>query len=450
VLEMLSASALGPTREGPESEGRAMPDNMDDGLPTPAEDLAGEQLPLVEAETVLTRPPSRRKRLVQLSLVLVAGIVALVTFRSALFPQRALPQPTPTFGLQVLSSALLIQSNLTYGTVTVNGRRHQEAPPFFVPLTGETYDLTLAAPPFRPVACQVTLPSPPAPGTPVTFFRVDHCIVARYATGLGLKGLHGVSADPAALITITVTDADLPADQAAQVTTLLAQSLATEQTTTVPTGEYIAASASPDGVITSQRASEPLQASAFLAPSMASRPSPFCGKLLCPLSLNPYFLPPDTAIPTSPELAVAVPLGLRWRFTNTAGKVIADVSFPVTSAIVLFLAPDAKAGWQISQQEIVPGFATIHDQQSASLCLIGNFLLQQRQPTASVGLLHDHGVAGCELSLQQPDPAQPQTLLDLGNVIWRFGVLLAAGDKAHALLPDLPIASAEAIAAVGG
>ena len=36
-----------------------------------------------------------------------------------------------------------------------------------------------------------------------------------------------------------------------------------------------------------------------------------------------------------------------------------------------------------------------------------------------------------------------------GKLLWRFGVLLAGDDSSHALLPSLPLAPAEEIAAVG-
>ena len=35
-----------------------------------------------------------------------------------------------------------------------------------------------------------------------------------------------------------------------------------------------------------------------------------------------------------------------------------------------------------------------------------------------------------------------------GKLLWRFGVLLAGDDAAHTLLPNLPLAPAEEIAAV--
>jgi hypothetical protein len=130
-----------------------------------------------------------------------------------------------------------------------------------------------------------------------------------------------------------------------------------------------------------------------------------------------------------------------------------EVSFPAGSLIEVFLSYDAKQGWQMAQQASVPVFGSIADQLSMTFCSEGSFLLylQLGQPANSnPNTLTDQGIVGCAMSLQPTDSKQPKNPVDLGHFVWRFGVLLAADDKAQALAPDLPMASPEEIAAVGG
>jgi hypothetical protein len=107
----------------------------------------------------------------------------------------------------------------------------------------------------------------------------------------------------------------------------------------------------------------------------------------------------------------------------------------------------------MAQQASVPVFGSIADQLPTTFCSEGSLLLDLHlgQPANSnPNILQDQGIVGCAMSLQQTDSNQPQNTADLGHFVWRFGVLLAADDRAHALAPDLPLASPEEIAAVGG
>jgi hypothetical protein len=432
-----------------------MPDSPDDVPPSPSADATEGPLPLVELETLLSRPPSHRKHLVYLSLVLVLVVVAVVTLHSALLPQRPLPAATPTLDVALLSPAVLVQSNVTYGTITLNGHKQAVSPPLVAALQGQTYDLTLTAPPFRPISCHVISPPPPSAGAPPAFTQQGHCSVLRYGatTKPGIISLHGVFADPTLVIGVDATAADLPPDQQDQVTSLLTQTLTTQPSTSVPPGEFIATGVAPDGTITSTRASESLEATAFLAPSTAFLPRfSFCGTLICPRELSPYLYSSFAAFPTNSLWAVQVPIGLRWQFHDAAGHVVSEVSFPPGSGITLFLSYNTQPGWQVAQHDFVPGSDAPAAQLTTTLCSEGMLYqyLEPKQPAKSfLSILHDQGMAGCEFILQQNVPNQSQNV-DLGHLVWRFGVLLAADDQAHALYPDLPIASPEAIAAVGG
>ena len=435
-----------------------MPDHSDDTPPAASADPSEEHLPLVELETLPARPPSRRKRLAQISLVLVVAVVALVAFHGVLFPHHPLSQPTPALHLPgTISPALLIQSDVTYGTVTINGHKQSVSPPLVTALQGQTYDLTLTAPPFRPVSCHVISPPPPASGALPAISQQGHCRVARHGStaNLPIIHLHDIFAYPSLIIEIDVTAADLSPEQQRQVMTLLTTpALTTQQEISVPPGEFIATNVTPDGTITSTRTSEPLEARAFLAPSTSFFPQEtFCRAITCPVGLSPDMSSSTSAFPTSPLWAVGVPMGLSWQFTRASGDMAAEVSFPAGSLIEVFLSYDAKQGWQMAQQTLVPGYGSIADQLPTTFCSEGSYLLylQLGQPARSYpNILNDQVIVGCAMSLEQIDSNQPQNTTDLGHFVWRFGVLLAADDKAHALAPDLPMASSEEIAAVGG
>src|ERR1051326_6050162 len=96
------------------------PEQTDDALQS---DLEPPQQP---------RPPSRRKRVAQISLLLVALVAVAVVARGALAPARppvAVDTPMPTTPPSPATTLLL--SNVTFGTVTINGQQQQTTTPLF-------------------------------------------------------------------------------------------------------------------------------------------------------------------------------------------------------------------------------------------------------------------------------------------------------------------------------
>ena len=91
----------------------------DKPAPAGAEAQPGDDLPLMELETILNRPPSPRKRLAQIGVVLVAAVVLIMFWGRVLPGKPAVPakMPEPT----AAPLALLIESTVNFGTLTING-----------------------------------------------------------------------------------------------------------------------------------------------------------------------------------------------------------------------------------------------------------------------------------------------------------------------------------------
>lgn len=213
----------------------------------------------------------------------------------------------------------------------------------------------------------------------------------------------------------------------------------------MPAGAAVVTQLAPDGPISSQQATEPLQATALLVPAAPSS-NQFgvsCFGVICIDSFGESGTNPFSS---SHLWQISSFVALRWRITTAAGAVVSEVTFPVSEQILLSLTYDAATGWQIAPQ---PSGQRLIDQLARIACGTGAEMLQVQQARYlsgegwNVGILHQQGLAGCALSLEQNN-------VDQGHFIWRFGVLLAADALAHSTLPMLPIASPDDLAAVGG
>ena len=399
----------------------------DEPLPTPPGQDDQEGLPLVDLDTLLTRPPSRRKRVVQISLLLAALVVVVVEFGHDALPK---PHPGPPVHLQPtpLPRALSILSNVNYGTLTINGQPQPSLLPLVVTLRGQPpYTITLEAPPFRPLSC----PFPPPSSLPPENFTP--CLTGSEFT---------LEQQNVTTLQMLFTPADLPLDQQQQITALIPQTVTAQQTITAPAQSFIVTGLPPDGTITTERLSEPLSASVFLVPiRQDSQAGPFCQGFICTDAGG--FLPNRS--PPSQFWEVTTWVALRWRFTSANGQLVSDVTFPVPTTLTLFLSYVPATGWQVELLSSVQ----LSQHLTQLVCTTGMQMLagELAGPLGNQGwdltVLHDQGVQGCELEAAQQGS-------DEGQFVWRFGVLLAADAQAHSILPLLPIASSAEVAAVGG
>ncbi len=392
---------------------------------------------LPQSNLELGRPglPSRRKRVIQISLVVVALVTLLVTLRGVILPPRPTTQALPPLP----PPATLVMSNISFGTVTINGQRQRDTLPLILIEQETTYTITINAPPFQTKSCTFSFRN----GTPQPLTSSHPgCFVGSISGGPEMT-LNGVTRDPTTTVTIEFTAADLPSDQQQQINTLLLHSITARQSTTVPSGSYIATGLDAASNISSQRTSAPVRATAMLVPNANFEQGAFaCAGLTCQVHFNPDELAPRAGM----QWDINVPVALRWRFTASDGSLRGDVLFPAADIIPVTLVYADATGWSLSPQtpfetDIAAGAFTGLD------CSTGSRILQQRLQGMNPDITMypaSKGIGGCQIILAaNQNPTQ-------GSFLCRFGVLLAGDSAAHTLLPALPIAPAAEIKAVQG
>lgn len=400
-----------------------MAEDMEPPLPSSSDDDPGEQLPLIELDTLANQPPSQRKRLVQIGLALAALVVVFVTFWGVVRP-KAPPVSVPHILPTEPPPTLLITSNVNYGTITINGQKQRGTPPLEVMMrTQPPYQITLDAPPFQSFTC--TFPG-----------------------GCGISGisLNTNNTHPVQSANLAFSAASLSSGQQSRVNALISHAISVQQEIAVPAGASVVTQLAQDGTINSKQAMEPLQATALLVPTASPNQNGFsCTGVICVDGFGGQTFSPSSA--SSGHLwQISSFAVLRWRFTTAAGAVVGEVTYPVTEEIPITLAYDAATGWQIAPQSSGQFLA---EQLANAVSETGAEMLLAQQARYlsgegwNVSILHQQGIAGCELSLEQNN-------VDQGHFVWRFGVLLAADALAHSTLPTLPIASPDDLAAVGG
>ncbi len=342
-----------------------------------------------------------------------------------------MPKPVSTPTDPLLTGVLL--SNLTYGSVTVNGQKQTAPPPLRVQLHQHaTNIITLNAPPFAPLTCKITFP--------YTYGDPSHCLLNTdqlIAPDGPSIAVNNGSVHPTFFVSMGFTWYDLSKDQQNQMLSAVNQTLNTPQQITVPAGAYYAVSGSSDAAgITSQRASAPLDATASLILHATS--TTVCGAVPCP---DP--IPPGQSAALSGHVwVINFDMEIRWQFMDASGAAVGDAFYysrPGPMQIVL--SYERPAGWVVATLDM-PNLS--QDLLQNQLCPIGMaFLPVSTDGTQNIQTIYDRGIAGCELHAQTDDGKQ-------GLFLWRFGVLLAVDDGAQAMLPALPTAPPDEIAAVEG
>ncbi len=392
---------------------------------------------ILEAQPIDAPPPSPRKRAVQIGLVALVFVVAAVLIGGPLVNGNAPGAASVTRQPTVSPQTALLLANINFGTVTINGHRQRGTLPMFFkmhsPAEGNSvYQIVVDAPPFDQVTCTVSFIQGAANAAGSSDCQIDN-------GGFPEITANGVSATPDFVVSLNFTADSLPDDQQSRIDTLLLQSIAFQHTMAVPAGSYVATGYHPAGnSITSQRATRPLQATAFLNSSTDLHLLPFpCTGLVC--SAGPI-LPNST---TDKVWAIEVPVALRWLFTAADGRVLGDVSFPVANLAPAMLTYDANAGWSLAPGSESESFASI-GMLGGLDCSTGGELLQQMVQFNGISFSNegDQEVTGCKITLQDIGGSER------GTFLWRFGVLMAADKAAHDALPNLPIAPQAEIDAV--
>jgi hypothetical protein len=353
--------------------------------------------------------------------LLCALLVTLLTFWNVL-PFR--PTVSAIRAEPGATGLVSITSNVTAGTLTINGSQHRVVFPLQLVLPSQTpLVVTLEEPPFSAITCQVPPTHPTRPGA------FTPCVLSTEEASQ--------EQPPVVRLSILLGLDALPPALEQQALSVLPRAATVQATTTVPNRSSVALGLDSDGAITSQLTQVPLQATASLAPSLLTtlQGDPFCDGRLC-------YAPLAAAANTTPFWVITVPVALHWQFTTAAGQVVSAVAYPVLEGWQVSLIYAPATGWHVTEALNTGGSAA--RQFSRLSCSTGAALLQAQ--VAGLGwtirVAHQAGIEGCQLVRQQAQP-------DRAAFIWRFGVLLAADAAAHRLLPALPLAQPADTAALG-
>jgi len=344
----------------------------------------------------------------------------------------ATPPPDP-------QGPILLLSNVSTGTVTLNGAPLTGSPPLSVTFRRGLNTITLTAPPFRPRTCHVQWPGR----------QNDGGCDFPPAGGWLHASVGGRPVVPMLVVVLPFDLEDLPSVAQTQALANITDALqSAPPRTRVPAGEYIATGQDASGGIVSQRTDAPVQAALLVtATSFGYLPYPppdlFCADPGCSSAGDA----PTGQRGTLPEWVGLAEVTVRWQFSSSAGLVARSAPLPTEQPMPLLLTYDAQQGWTLDQAatQHLAGLelpAALARTVCSAVKTVLNPVAQQ-QGAIFLTPLHDNGLQGCELGLQTPQGA------NAGRFVWRFGVLLAADGPAHALLPALPVAPASELAAVG-
>lgn len=376
--------------------------------------------------------PRRRglEALAVLGALALAVAIVLASIRG-MAPSGASVEPTVT----PVAQQVALTSNVTFGTFALNGKRLKGSPPLLVTLRNGRNTITLTAPPFKPKTCSLVWPGQQPEGSDCGAGMGEQLVIG------------GRTVSPFLTLDVNVGAADLPADLAQSAQAAVAAALGGEALhTTIPQGDYYALDEDASGVPVAERAATTMRADlAFLLPGGfgAGSTGP-CGPAygFCTGAV-PFT---GGAVLPSNIWSVSINAQVRWTFTpQGAPPLIAsplDEGFPTQ----LWLVYDGAGGWQVTEPSDASGPAqSLGAQLSSGICFAGTMLLSNaaastgQQFGTGTGGTGDHGVDGCAIQLL-PNGGSNSPPAPLGNVIWRFGALLAADTGAHKLLPMLPVA----------
>jgi hypothetical protein len=417
----------------------------------PDDNPSHDGLTSVELEDALAARAPRRKRLARGALVVAALVIVLgALLRGALpLPHFAVATGTTyrtlpgqgSSGAQWTPGPINILSNVSFGTVTLNGRRLHGPPPISLArLAPGTNTLTLDASPFPKVTCTIFAIGA-STGGGSAYQATSPCYISGRNDGMDIG--------------IDESGADLPLAVAARALDTL-RALAgqvTPEFATVPAGEYYATGLDASGAVTYARATQPLSARLDFAANTAGiaqgtltsgstfRVGEACLELLC---RGPEFRGP---VGVSAWL-VNEPLLLQMRFLSPDGTAVGALTIPGAEPRIFALAYQRDGSWQSITS--IPGYGTTtippNDCETGANLIFARLQLAQ---FSSEGLGFSLGASqnmlnGCRISISR---GSGTTVSIAGTYIWRFGVLLAADSDAQALLPALPLAPESALVA---
>lgn len=391
----------------------------------------------VELDALLTRRHSRRRRAANLAAMGLTALLAAALVLHVALGTRAATVGTPIPIAQRPIGVALV-SNISFGTLTLNGRRLGGPPPQAVTLRAGTNVIALVAPPFATRQCSIAWPSLAVLG--------GHCTVS---VGIFYVPDTNPTLDVEYGIMLDYDGGDLPPDAAASaLATLDAAIGAARLQTNVPAGQRIATAWTPRAATTiaSMGVSQSVRAQLTFAPAAGGAPD-------CPAGLcaGPEFIPGyfDREPLGGPAWMLSVGVTYTWHFVRSSSATMASVTYPTDARATIALVPDSTGdgGWHVWQSSLRASAATPQAALAGTVCdwaSVFRVALPGVPSPPNVGMRVGPGIEGCVFDLL--DAGDDHT----GTLVWRFGVLLAGDAAAHARFPTLPLASADELNAAGG
>ncbi len=321
---------------------------------------------------------------------------------------------------------LAVFANVSTGTIIFNGTQFTGDFPLSIAPRAGTNTLTLRTPPFNPITC-----------------RFD------WTGGRVLSGPCTLTVQRENQLNIQVSASDLPVALQAQVQQLTTSTFAQQvpvQQGIVPSGQYYTVNQGSTGSVGSARATMDLAARLSVTPDPQG------------IIASTVIFPGASPIAGIVVWYIDIPFNFTWQFSQPDGTVVSTSfsgsAMPATlqltatgvSALNLLSAPNAPTYTLAAfMPQVLCG--NVEQQLSLALAAIGQKQQWGQSPHSAPGL------AGCQITLLASAtytsgiPPAPSTTSP--QFIGRFGVLLAANATAHALLQDVPMASAAEVAAVG-
>ena len=372
-------------------------------------------------------------------MIQAVGIIMTLVAIGALIVRPQIAQLFPDAHALTTPIPIIIVTNVSYGTLKVDGiavtakpndRNHP------IILTKDKTTIELTAAPYRPVTCTI------------------YAVTLKQNSGLSRCQTHyndhGASIEA---VNMNLGIDDLPPIPRQQLLDYLPTTLdwTRQLPTTVADQTHYATergSAFPVTAITS----EPLQARIQVGIDLTDTQSSFCQAILCPEYLNYQFQPTTPAYS-----AFQISTALTWQFLQGNGHALP--SYPVINAadgyvdtLSFYLTYSASAGWQTITAPM--GLPTVQTQVSQLLCTMGvETLIVQSPPVtlSQIGPLGQPGISGC-LIYTKPTPNTPSPIITdpiqhTQNTLFlvHFGAIMAVNELAHQLLPKLPRATPEEV-----
>ena len=398
----------------------------------------------VDLDAVVRRQTPTRARVIQVGVLLaLLFVVGGLVFRGYLAAQP----PSTTVTVDDYSMNAAIFSNISHGTLVVNGTKLDVHPPVIVTLHSGTNTISIAAPPFRPRTCRVDLSRQSAgaggPSTPVESSVRVPCGSTPVQVPMEIGGKRA-----ATLVEMPLTFTDLPSEHQHSVAAVIAQEIeGLALHTTVPAHQYIVTGVDAQGHLTSRLTDTALHADVALVryAGQVRTTDATCAENICAGENNPRGLcgVSDASGGTAATQWRAISFGVpQWRFTTPTGATagLSPLNLADQELLQVPLQYDAAHGWRPWG---APGWGDdcdARDIMANMQCGAGSSALSV-YGSMNIASTGPNGIEGCDIEVLDSSGK-------FARFIWRFGVLLAADAAAHQLVPSLPVAPQAEIDAV--